>query len=243
VVLRRPPYHSAACRGTPPRRGGECVQVAPSGRTRRGGAKRRGGLLLALLACAAAPALAAQDPAVSANPTLSVIARAPDFALKDTGGETVRLAGYRGRVVLLAFVFTTCPGVCPVISQQMAGLQARLKQERLFGSKAAMLSVTVDPGTDTAEALAKYARTFGADPAGWRFLREDAPRLDPVLKAYDEWTKLLPPARGATTAQLDHPARVYLIDRAGNIREIYSLAFFNDKQALLDMKKLLSEPR
>lgn len=194
-------------------------------------------MLLASIVCGAAPALAAQDQAVSANPTLSVIARAPDFALKDPGGDTVRLAGYRGRVVLLAFVFTTCPGVCPVISQQMAALQGRLKQERLFGSKAAMLSVTVDPDTDSAEVLAKYARTFGADPAGWRFLREDAPRLDPVLKAYDEWTKLLP------KGQLDHPARVYLIDAAGNIREIYSLAFFNDKQALLDMKKLLSESR
>src|SRR5512145_3242935 len=143
------------------------------------------GLPLAFLVCATAPAYAAQDQAVSANPTLSIIGRAPDFALKDPAGETVTLAGYRGRVVLLAFVFTTCPGVCPVISQQMAGLQARLKQERLFGSKAAMLSVTVDPGIDTAEVLAGYARTFGADPAGWRFLREDPPRLDPVLKAYD----------------------------------------------------------
>jgi protein SCO1/2 len=200
-------------------------------------------LLLALVVCAAAPAQAAQDQAVSANPTLSVIARAPDFALKDPGGDTVRLAGYRGRVVLLAFVFTSCPGVCPMISQQMAALQGRLKQERLFGSKAAMLSVTVDPDTDTAEVLAEYARTFGADPAGWRFLREEAPRLDPVLKAYDEWTKLLPSRRGAQRAELDHPARVYLIDPAGNIREIYSLAFFNEKQALLDMKKLLSEPR
>jgi protein SCO1/2 len=200
-------------------------------------------LLLALVVCAAAPAQAAQDQAVSANPTLSVIARAPDFALKDPGGDTVRLAGYRGRVVLLAFVFTSCPGVCPMISQQMAALQGRLKQERLFGSKAAMLSVTVDPDTDTEEVLAEYARTFGADPAGWRFLREEAPRLDPVLKAYDEWTKLLPSRRGAQRAELDHPARVYLIDPAGNIREIYSLAFFNEKQALLDMKKLLSEPR
>lgn len=192
-------------------------------------------LLLALVACVSPPALCAQDQAVSANPTLSVIAPAPDFALKDPAGDTVRLGGYRGRVVLLAFVFTTCPGVCPVISQQMAALQKRLKQERLFGGKAAMLSVTVDPDTDTADVLAKYARTFGADPAGWRFLREDAPRLQPVLKAYDEWTKLLP------KGELDHPARVYLIDPAGNIREIYSLAFFNDKQALLDMKKLLSE--
>jgi protein SCO1/2 len=200
-------------------------------------------LLLAALVGAASLAFAAQEPAVSANPQLSVIARAPEFALRDTGGDTVRLAGYRGRVVLLAFVFTSCPGVCPMISQQMAALQARLKQERLFGSKAAMLSVTVDPDTDSAEVLAAYARTFGADAAGWRFLREDAAKLDPVLKAYDEWTKLLPPRPGTQGAELDHPARVYLIDAAGNIREIYSLAFFNDRQALLDIKKLLSERR
>ncbi len=41
--------------------------------------------------------------------------------------------------------------------------------------------------------------------------------------------------------ELDHPARVYLIDQAGNMREIYSLAFFNQKQTLLDMKALLAE--
>ena len=57
-----------------------------------------------------------------------------------------------------------------------------------------------------------------------------------MLKAYDEWTKLLP------KGELDHPARVYLIDQNGNIREIYSLAFFNERQALIDMKKLIAEP-
>jgi cytochrome oxidase Cu insertion factor (SCO1/SenC/PrrC family) len=67
--------------------------------------------------------------------------------------------------------------------------------------------------------------------------RESPENLTPVLKAYDEWTKLLP------TSEIDHPARVYLIDRPGDIREIYSLAFFNEKQALLDMKALLARPR
>ena len=57
----------------------------------------------------------------------------------------------------------------------------------------------------------------------------------PVIKAYDEWTKLLP------KGDIDHPARVYLIYQKGNIREIYSLAFFNEKQALIDMRKLLTE--
>jgi len=134
-------------------------------------------------------------------------------------------------------VFTTCPGVCPLISKQMSALQESLKREGLFGGKVSLVSVTVDPDTDTAPVLAKYAQSYGADPAGWRFLRESPENLTPVLKAYDEWTKLLP------KGEIDHPARVYLIDRTGNIREIYSLAFFNEKQALLDMKALLAAQR
>jgi protein SCO1/2 len=172
---------------------------------------------------------------VSANPNLSVIARAPAFTLHDTSGKAVQLSDYRGRVVLLAFIFTTCPGVCPLISQQMSVLQTGLKQEGLFGSQANLISITVDPATDTTAVLADYASTYGADAAGWRFLRESPERTKPVLEAYDEWTKLLP------KGEIDHPARVYLIDQKGNIREIYSLAFFNETQALIDMRKLLGE--
>lgn len=188
------------------------------------------------LACALA-AHAAPESAVSANPNLSVIARAPEFTLKDTAGRAVHLSDYRGQVVLLAFIFTTCPGVCPLISTQMSALQAGLKAEGLFPGKAKLVSVTVDPKTDTAEVLARYAQMFKADPAGWAFLREEPQRLKPVLKAYDEWTRLLPDTKG----WLDHPARVYLVDPNGNIREIYSLSFFNEKQALIDMRVLLAE--
>jgi protein SCO1/2 len=173
--------------------------------------------------------------AVSANPNLAVIARAPDFELRDLNGRTVRLSDYAGGVTLLAFIFTSCPSVCPLISEQMRTLQTELKHAALFPGKAKLLSVTVDPETDTATVLAEYARRFRADPAGWIFLREDADKMKPILKAYDEWTKLLP------AGELDHPARVFLIDQNRNIREIYSLSFFNEKQAFLDIRALLRE--
>src|SRR3990170_905565 len=95
--------------------------------------------VLCLTLGAAPPLFSAEappEPVVSANPALTVIARAPDFALRDTKGNTVRLSDYRGRVVLLAFVFTTCPGVCPLISRQMSALQAALKDAGLFGRQA-----------------------------------------------------------------------------------------------------------
>jgi len=191
----------------------------------------------ALLMVASLPLIAFADEstAVSANPSLSVIARAPDFTLRDTSGRIVSLSDYRGRAVLLAFIFTTCPGVCPLISQQMANLQANLKANGLFNLKANLISVTVDPETDSAAKLREYAASYGADLSGWRFLRETPDRTKPVLTSYDEWTRLLP------KGEIDHPARVYLIDQQGNIREIYSLAFFNEKQAFIDMRVLISQ--
>jgi len=192
-------------------------------------------LALALAAHAAIAADPAIDRAISTTPSLAVIAKAPDFTVVDTAGKPVRLSDYRGRTVLLAFIFTTCPGVCPLISKQMEYLQRELKAAGLFGRQAVMLSMTIDPETDTAAALAEYAKQYGADAAGWRFVRESEDKTKPVLKAYNEWTKKLP------KGELDHPARVYLIDPRGNIREIYSLAFFNEKQALIDIRALAAE--
>src|SRR3954465_14639098 len=115
---------------------------------------------LGALSFALASGARAGEPAVSANPPLSVIARAPQFTLRDTEGRVVRLSDYRGQVVLLAFIFTTCPGVCPLISTQMSALQAALKSDGLFPEKARLVSVTVDPKTDTPEVLARYAKMF-----------------------------------------------------------------------------------
>jgi protein SCO1 len=190
-----------------------------------------------LLTTALAGALQAAEPSVSTTPNLPVIARAPQFTLLDTAGRRVRLSDYRGQVVLMAFIFTTCPGVCPLISTQMSAVQAGLKAEGLFPGRAKLISVTVDPKTDTAEVLSRYAKMFKADPAGWTFLREEPQRLKPVLAAYDEWTRILPRTEG----WIDHPARVYLLDAKANIREIYSLSFFSEKQALIDRRTLLSD--
>ena len=99
-----------------------------------------------------------------------------------------------------------------------------------------MISVTVDPKTDTAEVLARYAKAFNANPPAWTFLRETPENIKSMLDAYDEWTKRV------ADGDLDHPARVYLVDRKGNIREIYSLSFFDERQAFLDIQALLREP-
>ena len=206
-------------------------------RWRRGWAAL-GSLAVLFPAFAGAPEAAHEEgdlPRLTAHPRLSVIGPAPEFRLFDTSGSAVNLSDYRGRVVLLAFIFTSCPGVCPKISGQMAALQEQLKKTRVLHDRAFMLSVTVDPDTDSAEVLSEYAGKYGADPSCWLFLRDEEKNLRKVLAAYDEWTKR------ATAGDLDHPARVYLIDAQGRIREIYSLSFFDERQARLDILALLKE--
>ena len=178
----------------------------------------------------------AVEPELSAHPSLAVIQPAPDFSLLDSNGALVRRSDFRGRVVLLSFIYASCPTACPLISQRMALLQSRLRSRGSFPSRVALLSVTVDPERDSAAVLDRYAHGFSADPRGWRFLRESRERLAPVLAAYDEWT------RSVASGEIEHPARLYLIDARGRVREIYSLALFDERQALLDIHALLREP-
>jgi protein SCO1/2 len=198
----------------------------------------------AVLALSSLPALAHREPAaaappprpagLSSTPHLAVIRQAPDFTLSDTRGRPVRLAQLQGRTVLLAFIFTQCASACPMLSYRMGLLQTRLAQSGLFPARVAFLSVTVDPERDSAEVLDRYARRFDARP-GWTFLRDQPERLRPVLASYDEWTRRLP------DGDVDHPARLYLIDPIGRVREIYSLAFFDERQALLDIEAIDQE--
>jgi protein SCO1/2 len=196
-------------------------------------------LVVVLLALAASAALGhSESPkaapstvasSYSAAPFLGVIRQAPDFTLQDRTGKPVRLSELRGRTVLLSFIFTQCTTACPLLTAQMQHVQTGLAKAGLTPARVTLLSVTIDPERDSADVLDRYARRFDARP-GWYFLREQPERLNAMLADYNEWTRKLP------DGELDHPARVYLIDPAGRIREIYSLAFFDERQALLDIK-------
>ena len=196
-------------------------------------------LVMLLVSSAAARAHEAEPPRAAAPPAdapfLGVIGAAPDFSLLDTAGRGVQLADDRGRVVLIAFIYTSCTTACPILSQKMSFLQRELLARDYDGQRVRFYSITVDPQRDSPEVLARYARPFVRNEAAWRFLYESPERLQPVLAAYDEWTRPLP------DGELDHPARLYLIDGRGRVREIYSLAFFDVAQAFTDIAALLSE--
>src|SRR3712207_6305012 len=71
---------------------------------------------------------------------------APDVRLRDAAGEEVSLARYRGRPVVLTFLYADCPDVCPVIAQRIGQALERIGKD---GAKVAVLAVSVDPEGDT----------------------------------------------------------------------------------------------
>ena len=122
-----------------------------------------------------------------------------------------------------------------VLTAQMSALWGRLKRDGTGARQVRFLSITVDPARDSAAPLERYVKRFKADPARWSFLREERQKLQPVLAAYDEWTRPQP------NGEIDQPARIYLIERRGRIREIYSISFFDERQAYFDIQALLRE--
>ncbi len=92
----------------------------------------------------------------------------PDVTLTDMNGSKVRLISALGHEgpVMLQFIFTTCPTICPVMSGTFAAAQGKLGAE---SKKVRMISITIDPEHDTPERMRDYARKFRALEQ-WLFL-------------------------------------------------------------------------
>lgn len=109
----------------------------------------------------------------------------PDVTLADASGAKVRLASVLEREgpVMLQFIFTTCPTVCPVMSATFAAARAKLGPE---SEKVRMVSISIAPEYDTPERLREYARRFKAGPR-WLFLTGELNDIVSIRKAFDAY--------------------------------------------------------
>ena len=94
----------------------------------------------------------------------------PDFELTDQQGRLTRLSDFRGKTVVVNFIYTRCPmpDVCPRLSAGFAFLQKKLAAR--IGSELILLSITLDPVYDTPQVLSDYAAKWHADKMAWRLL-------------------------------------------------------------------------
>ncbi len=169
---------------------------------------------------------------LSASYQLPRIYPAVDFSLVSHLGTRTRLSAFRGRVVLLTFVYANCPGACPLVTGKFLGLHRELKQRGGGRPQVQLLSITVDPQNDTVVALAAYARQLGVRDRSWLFLTGSEEEVQTVLDAYNLWRKKLP------NGLVDHVMRVYLIDPQGDVREIYDSRLLSVDLVLQDIHTL-----
>lgn len=94
---------------------------------------------------------------------------APDFTLRDADGRIVRLADLRGKVVILHFIYTSCPDVCPLHAERIAEIQAMVNDTPMK-DRVRFVTITTDPSNDTPEVLREYGVSHGLDPVNWLLL-------------------------------------------------------------------------
>ncbi len=143
---------------------------------------------------------------------------APAFTLTDQRGQTLTDRDLAGQVWLADFFFTSCPGICPMLSANMQDLYAQLSDEP-WGESVRIVTFSLDPQRDTVEVLAEYADAIGADPRRWSFLR--GPREE-IWKISQQGFKLsVDDTPGNPAGPIGHSGRVALVDRDGQIRGFY----------------------
>jgi len=208
----------------------------------------KGAALLAALV--AAPALAHHVellpplqfvPPPPGSYRLHRIMPAPEGRVLDVHGRAARLSQYlHDRITLLGFIYTTCadPDGCPLAYRVFDALKEAIAATPRLRGQVRFVTLSFDPARDTPEAMRRYAgsRVVESD-AGlrWYFLTtRSAKELHPLVEGFgQEVTR--------SGRELSHVLKVFLIDRRGDIREIYSSNFLHPQSVLNDIETLLLE--
>lgn len=147
----------------------------------------------------------------NAQPTPDVLFAAPEFALTDQSNQPFGSKNLRNKVYVADFIFTSCAGVCPMMSKNMSELQKKLPPA------VRLVSFTVDPAVDTPAVLKKYAERFGADEERWRFLTGDKQAMFDVAAGMK-----LSAVPATANEPILHDERFLLIDADGKVRGAYN---------------------
>ena len=148
-----------------------------------------------------------------AHRTVSSYGAVPSFQLVNQKAEPFGSAQLIGKIWIADFIFTTCPGPCPMISTRMGELQKPLENTDVH-----LVSFTVDPEKDTPEVLRGYAEKLHAQSKRWDFL------TGPKSTIYDlsrNGFKLAASDGSNETGIPIHSTRMILVDRHGEIRGYY----------------------
>jgi protein SCO1/2 len=166
----------------------------------------------------AKPASGSASSGYHAEAELSPATQAPPIALHNYLGQPVNIDQYRGKAVLVTFLYTNCPDICPLITSNLRVAQ------NLMGSKTAskvqIIAVSVDPKGDTRKAVASFLARHEMT-GRMQYLTGDAHELARVWKAWGVGSE-----RDASQPQfINHSGLIYGITASGKRTTLYSASF------------------
>ena len=155
----------------------------------------------------------------------------PDFRLTNQRGQSLSLSDMAGKIWVADFIFTSCPTICPAMTQEMARLQSEFVADPVY-----FVSFSVDPERDTPQVLSRYAAAYGADDRRWHFLTGDKAK---IYQLAEQGFFL---DAGPKGGEILHSPRFVLVKPDGNIHDYYNS---QSKPAMLrlrrDVKTLLGK--
>jgi len=207
---------------------------------------------------APAASLAAVDPGAAVAPhmeftppragsyVLQKIQPVANATLLDAQGKPTRLsAATTGRITLLTFFYTYCadPLGCPFAYNTLTEVRRSVVKDARLANRVRFLSVSLDPTTDTPEAIGRYREMVMRDSRmEWNVLTARSVRvLLPVLEDFGQDVSVERGPDGSPRRTLHHMLKMFLIDQTGMVREIYTLAYLQPEVILNDIRTLYLE--
>jgi protein SCO1/2 len=162
----------------------------------------------------------------------------PDFKLRNQDGKAIRLNQFRGKEVLITFIYTRCPlpNFCPRVTHNFADIDKQLKATPALYGKTHLLCVSFDPQNDTPARLRAYGATYiGSDAAAafahWDFAVPEKPVLEKMAQFFDVGI-----TRDANDA-ITHTLSTTLVGADGKVIRFYPGNEWTVDQVMADVKK------
>jgi cytochrome c peroxidase/protein SCO1/2 len=179
---------------------------------------------------------------------LQRIMRAPDGEVLTVDGRLQKLSRFtRDRITLLGFIYTSCtdPEGCPLAYQVFGRLNEEIQATPALQDKVQLVTLSFDPARDSPSVMKRYAGSRLQEEGGvrWFFLTTPSVReLMPLVEGFGQDVRYsVDRSSGRPVRQLSHVLKVFLIDRVGYVREIYTSTFLYSEAILADLKTLLME--
>lgn len=172
-------------------------------------------------------------PTLAKNSTLQTGDQVPDFQLIDQRGQEVSLSDFRGKGVIISFLYTQCPypDKCAMIGKKLTNL-AELSKKIGKEDELQVMAITLDPARDKPEVLKDYAQGFDKDHKNWSFLTGSENDIARVAGAFGViyWTE---------NGVIEHNMRTIFIDKSGKIQIMKSGSDWKAGVFAAEVKKYL----